>query len=985
MYLIEKSKWIRLTAQLLSLLMVFSLGSCAGCYNQGDETQEKISMKVPTDKKKITGSDKTAVMITNEEGEESEEALKLADYKLHVTIIDQKGGTGSQLSYTKEEGGNQLVKVSEINETLDKFKGQATLKPQATKKIEIGVVTSNPSVTWVKFKIELVKADGTVLNTEEVEWNAAGIILPKLTLTNVKQAEGGVPGEFSFEVSQADIKPSEIQVSFEFSNDATFQFGHKKVEDIKTLADLLGNDNVIQVSKKTFALLLELLDAKGCPAAKITISLQKDGQELLASPNNQLSWVQKDLGLRLNVNKKDAKTVTYTVTKKSGVEIEDTDQVELYFSNKVDSNKAQLDGAKEKKIALKDTDFTGDTATKDLVVNLDTEVSAEFEFDLLYHDVSVLTPPKPSITFEKDVQLSIQKIICHKKDSNKVKFTLQNAGSVAANNVTLAYELISGNATIGGKKRGELTNLTVPDKASHTGLLTSELGVLEFGAGEVSVSFKFMLKHGSKGIEKKSETFTTKDFKLALMADRYNAANSTVAVEVTNTGTESVGDSDKLTLDYTLDNDATLAGETSNTGSIAINTLDPLDPWKKNLTVDLKGKASAGLTLVLKLNGEELAATTKTVECKEDVLVAFVNTTPIDLEDPETLNLDAKNEGKNGAAKENLKVRVTRQKGATSTINGQLIGVGASIDLPAVEDLGAGRTAKVLDLTIDLQRDEEIAYSLQLVYRDQLIPGEKLLTWKKGVPQFTIALKDPKTMENILSGEATLEITNNSGSALEQGDLDNTTFNYRDGMTVLDKHNQIARGKSLAALGFDLDHVGKLDGTQSIKLKLTRDKNTREELRGIKLMHKDQPSSKEAEFSWPAAPKITLMSRKSTYDSRSKEMLLILRTDKKPEAAVLQNAKLKVTVTDLTDNPVSKACLKKRSQVRFNESFDIDINDKSLANTFDISNLTTQALFKELRVSFVNFPLGVSKIKIALADLPPIYQGIGVEIIKEVE
>ncbi len=928
--------WLSISIiQLLAWALIFNLGSCS-CGDTEGESNSKIGMRVAKDH--ITGKNKAEVIITNDGDKESTE-LDLAKYRLQATILEQQGGTGSQLSYTKE-GNSQEIPATEINETLDKFKGSSTLQGQTNKTIEIGVVPGL-NVNKVKFKIALLKADdSSVLASQEVTWTVAAA--PQLLLTDIKPAIGTKAGVFYLQVNQADIQPSQIQVSFTVNpNTASCKFGGKETKHITNLADLLGHDNPIPANTKTDLIDFQLLTATADVAA-IIISMKKDGQELLDTASNQVNWRRKDLTFTLETEQTGSQ-VTCKVIKQGADAIDDlTDKIELKIKPK-ETNTAKLKETITKtefppneNIGLKNANFPNpdQTATIKLDADLKTEVSATFEFDLLYNGVSVLTAKK-SATFT--IPLDIVNI--KKAADNTITYELQNTGSVEAKTVTLEYEAVNKNAKIATQSNNKIN---IPDIAAApiggSTKVTGNLGDLTFEPGQSSAAFKFTLKAGGKVITEKTEVFANKDIQLVLelptAPKKYDPKTRVVKVIVKNTGAGTIEKEDHLKLSYVLDNGALINSTTK--GEIAIDNLAAATgSWTHDLQVDLNDKSSAKLRLSLQLNGQELPTTVQEVTCQEDVNIAF-DPAPTNITDGKLdIPLRVKNDGQSTISTKYLKLRVTQNAGGSMCrINNYDLNSSGTIDIPATstnQDI-LNSSSINLSLTLDSQENRKTSFTFQLVYKDSPIVGTKNVSWQISDPQFEISDVAAKSIDE-QEGRLTFKLTNKSTRGLDKYDLENTCLHINpvaDQNVYYDNKSQILNNTTLEHLGVRLLQPNE---TQNITLGLTRTTNVDKDFQNIQVIDKTTPLttySTPLNVPWPAFPIASLQFEDGATP-------LNLRGDKE----------IKLKIENIGTEPADYSNI--RIHITNNSGGPISINSNDIQNSATGQELAATTLVNTLR------------------------------------
>jgi predicted RNA-binding Zn ribbon-like protein/Fe-S cluster assembly iron-binding protein IscA len=734
----KQNQWFFISAaQILSLLIVFGIGGCRGCGLQS-ENGTSINLTMTLSKNSIVDHEKFIVNIKNEaekiSGEEVANEVSSNQAKLMVKF--STGGTGSKFVYDDETGNR--VEESEISRPLDEFKGNATIAAQETKNIEIGVIPG-PGVTSAEIEITLVtiKEDKETVETEKVTWTATSVA--ELKLIPIVDAIDNDPGKFAIKVGKDDIKPSDIQVSWTSEHGTVFNFAGKFIGANPTLKDLLGNDDVIKAGTQSAEINYTLA---GVPPAfnilTITLSLKKGSQVLLASTANQLTWNAKDLDLKLNVTVV-GKTISYKITKKPGVEIDDTnDKIELVYEKTEASNAATLarTGAGTENttgtVLLQQGDFSAsDEVEGKLAVDLKTEKSVKVKFTLKYNDTTLATK---TAEVKKDIQLSIGSIE-HNRIDNKVLVKIKNNGVDGAKGVKLTYATTT-MATIDGKKTAFKENLALAGSSQ----VDIELGLLDF-QGEKSAEFIFTLEDNATKVADKSQTFTKKNLEITLSAGPYGPEKGFVEVEINNTGQDAVEGVDNLVLDYSLDNGAQFDSG-SDKGIQSIADLKGTDGKIKGaLKINLKGQASSTLTLQLKLDGKKLGAAV-TVVCKEDVqLMPGLDDTSLNRIGNLAVDYVVTNNGANLAAKEKLQVKLIRKKGLNSTINGVNPGraINAQQLIAAIADVGMRATENIVTLTLDPKGDTEVEIGVQLVYRGMDVEDVKTITWEnRQEPQLTI-------------------------------------------------------------------------------------------------------------------------------------------------------------------------------------------------------------------------------------------------------
>jgi hypothetical protein len=892
----KQNQWFFVSAaQVLSLLIVFGIGGCKGC-GQQNENDTSINLSMTLSKNSIVDHEKFIVNIKNEAekiaGEEVANEASLQKAKLMIKFLT--GETGSQFVFEDETGTR--IEEREINRPLDEFKGNGTLTAQETKSIEISLIPG-PGVTSAEIEITLVtlKGDKETVETEKVTWTKT--LAAELKLIPIVDAIDNDPGKFAVKVEKADIQPSEIQVSWISEHGTVFNLAGKFIGTNPTLKDLLGNDDGIKAGAQSGEINYTLSGvAPAFNLATITLSLKKSGQELLSSTANTLTWNAKDLDLKLIVTVV-GKDINYEVTKKSDIDVDDTnDKIEIVYEKTTASNAATLarTGVGTENTAgtvlLKKGDFDNSTnqAQGKLAVDLKTDKSVVVKFTLKYNGTNLATK---TAEVKKDIQLSIGQIKHDRTGSNKVIVEINNTGVDEAKGVKLAYTTTS-LATIDAQKTAFKENLDIAGSSQ----VEIEWGLLDL-KGENSAEFTFTLEDGATKLEEKTHTFTAKDLQITLTVGVYNAEQGTVEVTMENTGKAAVEVGDNLVLYYSLDNGALFKTLLATSGSDKINVLAHTNgEFKKTIIIDLNDKASSTLTLQLKLNDKDLGAA-KSVNCQEDVQLnsKFVDT---DLTGKPTLKIEypVENTGKNAAAKDNLRVKLIRKKGTDSTINS--VNPGSAVDASKVLIPTAGvadqSIENIIELTLEPNGDTDVEIGVQLIYRGVEVGDVKTIIWKKQEPKLAIT----ELAQAILEGaEKTFKYKlGNTGTGKAERDRIKlkVTNKSAEGVTVAGE--PIAHGASVELTYDKLGIVAEIVETngKTAELNLTIDPQTNGKVSlGLEPMYDTAVQGVAQVVSWKADPVVESKIVMNGAETSFKEQLAkIIFTNKTGRELTIEDLKV---------------------------------------------------------------------------------------------
>jgi hypothetical protein len=742
--------------------------------------------------------------------------------RLVATISQEEGGSGSQLEYMPAQGDK--VQTASISESLAQLTGNNELEGQDKETIELSLIPGQ-DVSSLTITIKLYDGE-TSIDTKKVNWYT---ITPQLELDQVHPSLSNQAGSLTIKVTQKDLNPSKITVRVASSNKATFLWNGKASDNIKTLADLLENHDLIKAGTTIGPIFFEIAAENGTDSAEISLQLRQGNKNLLVG-NNQVSWTRKDINLQWTAAtyaSSPKKQLSYTITNTGKNSIDTTDHVRLQFSN-ASKNAAVLmvkgQPLTSGEILLQETDFQNGIASASLEVDLQGAEKAEFKFMLWYADKPI--GEEKIIQCTKDVQLLIAQIGRDKNQSSKIVYILQNVGTDVANQVRLKYERKNPHkvSTIGGKKSGHTVLLSIPAKIGNKpGELTGELGILDLQT-EASASFEFVLEHNEIAITHQTENFAIKDLQLALTALEFNVVREEVTYEIIKLGKDLIESSDNISLFYRTSNQATLDKATSQEIKLDTAALEQINQslYKGKLELDFLETTTTQVTFLLQLDGKQIGDQ-QTIDCTQVIKLTFEKY-QFD-ESTKKVNYQLKNTGKTKADKNKLGILITNLSRFSAKFGNREFTAGEGKILNDITFVGSvnlnprgANLTGMRQVDIDPLSNAEVIFTSQLTYQGQPMGTIEKLIWKKAP---TLAIKQ-EPAEAVLQGskqkQVTLLLENTTGRKLEASDLKTIVLNYKHlpgGYGFLKRigDKKDLREKDLTELGItelDIDKVAQL-------------------------------------------------------------------------------------------------------------------------------------------------------------------------------
>jgi hypothetical protein len=778
----NKSILYLVAVPLINWLVLCSLAACQkSCHIAAPE---KTKLVLAVSQNILQEHEKKFSIIVKNTSTLAAKEVDVTNIRLVATISQEEGGSGSQLEYMPAQGDK--VQTASMSESLAQLTGNNELEGQDKEIIELSLIPGQ-DVSSLTITIKLYDGD-TSIDTKKVNWYT---ITPQLELDQVHPSLSNQAGSLTIKVTQKDLNPSKITVRVASSNKATFLWNGKASDNIKTLADLLENHDLIKAGTTIGPIFFEIAAENGTDSAEISLQLRQGNKNLLVG-NNQVSWTRKDINLQWTAAtyvSSPKKQLTYTITNTGKNRIDTTDQIRLQFSN-VSKNAAVLrlqgQALASGEILLQETDFQNGIASASLEIDLQGAEQAEFKLILWYGDKPI--GEEKIIQCTKDIQLVIAQIGSDKNEPSKIVYSLQNAGTDVANQVTLNYESKNPHtmSTIDGKKAGHTALLTIPAKiANNPGEITGELGILDLQTAG-SASFDFVLEHNGIKIPEtlQTVTFVAKDLQLELKNLDFTPIKQEVTYEITKLGKSLIEPSDNITLSYRTSNQATLDKVTRQEIKLDAAALEQINQgeYKGKLDLDFLDTTTTQVTLVLRLDSKQLGDQ-QTIDCTKDIKLTFTRW-KFDGSTKKVM-YQLQNTGKTPADRDKVGILVTNRSRFSAKFGNKEFMAGEEKIVNDATFIGsssrpiAGVTGGMLVVDIDPLSNAEVIFTLQLTYQGQPMGTIEKLIWKKAP---TLAIKQ-EPAEAVLQGskqkQVTLLLENTTGRKLEASDLKTITFNYK--------------------------------------------------------------------------------------------------------------------------------------------------------------------------------------------------------------
>ncbi|ACE06654.1 hypothetical protein Aasi_1349 [Candidatus Amoebophilus asiaticus 5a2] len=498
-----------LLSQVFILALLSNIISCK-CGNKED-TIGDLTFKVEP---RSLSETNTNTIVTFQLTEARKQA-NLGKFQLNVRIIQQEGGSGSQLKYQNAEGEKR--KVEELTEQLSHFTSLNSLKDSnSSLKIDFKVKPGK-GVTLLIYQFEAFDAEGSLIDSYPVEYKPEKLF-PTLSCKSEENMEG---------------ENKEIKLNIHNPNNETIAAGTLKLQITRiqgTEAEIVGANSTIIPT--TYELEIGEAIAGTQDLAKnlfidsktdfeATFSIQLIHQSKIRSNNTiTVSWEQGML-LKLdvdymgdprilsystkNVGTKDAKNVKLAYrSKTTGVQLAGMSLSEGEFKEIVIGDISK--GAKRENQVLGEIDFG-------------TNQSAEFEFKLI--DEAGKEQIQKLTFYALDIQLSIEGLIYH---NNMVTYQIKNQGRDMAGDVQVRYTNISKNdqereVTLATKATATTASMRI-DKVSPLVSLSVDFKQADEALFRFEILYKGKpISHGTKDLPIKAKEVNLKLVPIGLVTN----------------------------------------------------------------------------------------------------------------------------------------------------------------------------------------------------------------------------------------------------------------------------------------------------------------------------------------------------------------------------------------------------------------------------------------------------------------------------------